>query len=484
MTWGSQPQSTQPDIWTPSRCNQAVQERLRGLRGLRVRGEVSGPRLSRGHLYFELKDSGARLRCTAWRSTVERQRLNLKAGQEIICHGYIDLWVAGGAYSLIVTRVEVAGVGARWAELQRLKAQLQSEGVFARSRPLPPLPRCVGIVTARTGAALHDMLRVIHERYPVRVVLAPAKVQGQGAAESIAAAVHALDSSGLCDVLIVGRGGGSIEDLWAFNTEPVVRAIVACQAVVVSAVGHETDTLLSDHAADVRAATPSVAAELVVPRMSDLRFTLRDAGARMMGVLRRRLLTERRHLKLVAERLGGGESLVARRRELLGRYRLQMAASQSERLAKLRRRLDGLSKRLHRAHPIRQLAERRRRHDAAYGALKTAIHQQLGGQSADHAALHERLLRLGSSGQVTTKHRAQLERMVTLLGALNPRAALGRGFSIVRAADTGAPLRDASDATIGQQLSIILARGALGVTVDQVHNESQVPEQTGSESAS
>lgn len=478
MTWGSQPPSDTRAIWTPTRCNQAVQERLRDLRGIRVQGEVSGPRLSRGHLYFELKDSGARLRCTAWRSTVERQRLQLRAGQEVVCHGYIDLWVAGGAYSLIVTRVEQAGVGARWAELQRLKAQFEAEGIFQRKRPLPALPRAVGIVTARTGAALRDMLRILHERYPVRIVLAPAQVQGRGASESIAAALQALDSSRLCDVLIVGRGGGSIEDLWAFNTEPVVRAIANCRTPVVSAVGHETDTLLSDHAADLRAATPSAAAEQVVPRMVDLRFTLRESEARMHGVVRRRVLGERRHLRQLSERLGTGEALVARRRESLAAVGVRLAAAQAKRIAGLRRRHEGLRARLHRAHPVRQLAARRRRLDQAIAALRSALQRRLGAARAEHLASSSTLRGFGTSGALLHSHRRRLDRSAALLRGLDPRAALGRGYGIIRAPGAITAVTDAAQVAVGDQLAVVLARGSLDVRVDAVHGDSQTPPST------
>ncbi len=469
MTWGSQPSADTGAIWTPTRCNQAVQERLRDMRGLRVRGEVSGPRLSRGHLYFELKDTGARLRCTAWRTTVERQGIELRPGQEIICHGYVDLWVAGGAYSLIVTQVEQAGIGERWAELQRLTAQLESEGLFQRKRPLPALPRCVGIVTARTGAALQDMLRVLHERYPVRIVIAPAQVQGQGASESIAASLRALDESGLCDVLIVGRGGGSIEDLWAFNMEPVARAIAACRTPVVSAVGHESDTLLSDRVADWRAATPSVAAERVVPRMVDLRFSLREASARMSGVMTRRLLTDRRHVDLLTERLGNGDALVARRRDAVDNSRVRLAAAQGRRLARLRRSHEALRARLHRAHPVRQLGERRRRLDLADAALRAALQRRLGAARAEHHASAAALRGLAVSGALLNRQRRQLEQAAALLRGLDPRAALGRGYSIARDAETGVAVRDAAQITVGQSLAVVLARGAVDVRVERVH---------------
>ncbi len=467
MTWGPPPEPT--PVWTPTTCNQAVQERLRGLRNLRVRGEVSGVRQSRGHVYFELKDAGARLRCTVWRSTVQRQRLQLRDGQEVICHGSIDLWVAGGTYALNVQRVEDAGVGRRWAELQRLKAQLQAEGLFdpARRQPLPRLPRSVGIVTARTGAALQDMLRILHERYPVRVVVAPAKVQGAGAAQEIAAALRALDRSGLCDVILVGRGGGSIEDLWAFNEEVLVRAVAACRTPVVSAVGHETDTLLTDHAADRRAATPTAAAEMVVPHMVDLRTALAQGTARMAAVLRRRLRVERRHLGLLSERVATGEGIVARRRMDADRLQAQLVGAQRNALARRRRRMEELRSRLHRAHPMQRLAQRRRRLDAAQTALRQAMERRLR-RRREAATRADARLRATSGGLVHGSRR-RLDRAAALLRGLNPRAALGRGYSIVRV--DGVALRDAADAAVGAEVQIVLARGEVDAQVLRVRSD-------------
>ena len=278
-------------VLTPTLLNQQIRKRLIELRDLRVRGEVSQPRRSNGHLYFTLKDRTSNLPVIVWRSQVQRLKLNLRTGDEVICEGQVEHYVPNGRVSFVARNVQAAGAGALWAKLQQLKEQLQREGLFDndRKRRLPVLAKTVGIVTSPTGAALRDMLRTLRDRMATRVIVAPTKVQGAGAGEQIAAAIEALDNSGLCDVIICGRGGGSIEDLWAFNEEVVARAIAACRTPIVSAVGHETDTMLSDYAADVRAATPTAAAEMVVPKRADLVARLAEQQRRLGNQLRQRL---------------------------------------------------------------------------------------------------------------------------------------------------------------------------------------------------
>lgn len=459
-----------PPIHTPTSVNQEIRGRVADMRQLRVRGEVTGVRVSGGHMYFQLKDAGATLRCTAWRSTVAQQRLQLREGQEVICHGAIDLWVRGGSYALIISRVEEAGTGALWAAFERLKAALEQEGLFdpGRKRPLPFLPRTVGIVTAPTGAALRDMIRVLHERFPVRILLAPARVQGEGAAETIASAIELLDGSGLCDVIIVGRGGGSMEDLWAFNEERTVRAVADCRTPIVSAVGHETDTLLSDHAADRRAPTPTAAAEMVVPRLLDLLQRIAELRGRMTRVLARQLTSERRHLRQLAERLGSGEAIAGhRRRELddLGR-RLGHAAATA--ISGRHRRLQALRQRLLGAHPARRLAARRR--------LLTELNARLHRRAAlITGPRRQRLIRLsatlaaaGHSGRLTAERRQRLARLDATLRALSPRAALERGYAILRRPATGRALTRAGDAEPGELFDVLLGQGSLKVRVEQI----------------
>ncbi len=464
---GWQAEPTQ--LWTPTRTNQEIAGRVRDLRGLRVQGEVSQPRASSGHLYFELKDERSRLRAVIWRSTMQRQRIELRDGDQVICTGDLDVWVQGGTYSLVVAKVERAGIGALWAALQRLRQQLQAEGLFdaTRKKPLPPLPKTVGIVTAPGGAALRDMLRVLHDRYPVRVLVAPAKVQGPGAGASVAEALTRLDQSGLCDVIIVGRGGGSIEDLWAFHEEIVARAIAACVTPVVSAVGHETDTLLSDLVADVRAPTPTAAAEMVVPRLTDLQGRLDELRRRAEGLLRRQLLRDRREWSLLASRLSG-DRLTAERAAALDQLGRRLAGAALGGTTRRRRRVDALRLRLERADPRRRLAAGRLALQRLLGRLAAAAPLQDGRARRRLARLDSRLLAVGGGDRLLARPRQRLAVLQARLQALDPRLALQRGFAIVRDPTSGALLHDAAATTVGAQLQVILARGELGVAVQRV----------------
>lgn len=225
-----------------------------------VVGEVSGANAGpRGHIYFSLKDSGAALDCAVWSSTVSRLRYKPRNGDKVLAFGKLDLYAPQGRYKLVVNQVQPVGAGDIIAQLEALKQKLAAEGLFAEEhkKKLPSFPRTIGIITSATGAALQDMIRVAKTRNPrVRLIFHPAKVQGEGAAEEIAAALDYFSKANNVDVVVCGRGGGSMEDLWEFNREIVVRAIYSCPAPVISAVGHETDYTLADFAADVRAATP------------------------------------------------------------------------------------------------------------------------------------------------------------------------------------------------------------------------------------
>ncbi len=273
----------------------SVTELTRHLRGLLesdallqdvwVTGEVSNfSRPASGHLYFTIKDSGASLRCVMWRNTAMRQTFLPRDGDGIEAHGAVSIYEAGGQYQLYADLLRPAGEGALYREFLHLKAQLEAEGLFdpQRKRPIPLLPQCIGIVTSPTGAALRDMLNILLRRYPLaRVVLAPTPVQGDEAPLSIIAALQNLNRAARPDVILVARGGGSIEDLWAFNHEGVARAIAASPAPVITGIGHETDFTIADFVADLRAPTPTAAAELATPDGSELRAGVLDLVMRL-----------------------------------------------------------------------------------------------------------------------------------------------------------------------------------------------------------
>lgn len=268
-----------------------------------VIGEVSRPRAyPSGHVYLTLKDDDAVISAVIWRSTAARLPFTPEEGMEVLVRGRLNLYPPRGQYQLDVRTMEPRGVGGRQAALEQLKAKLAEEGLFdeARKRPLPFLPRGVGVVTSPAGAAVRDVLKVLGRRNPgVPVVLAPALVQGEGAAESVAAAIGKLAGRDDVDILIVGRGGGSLEDLWAFNEEVVARAIAACPIPVVSAVGHETDVTIADFVADVRAPTPSAAAEIAVPEVGDVKNTISVAGRRALAALASAVSARRGRLRAV-----------------------------------------------------------------------------------------------------------------------------------------------------------------------------------------
>lgn len=273
-----------------------------------VRGEVSNlSRPASGHVYFTLKDQTASLRCVIWRMNAGRLGFDLTHGQAVEAHGYISLYERDGQYQLYVDTLRPAGEGWLFQEFMRLKARLEAEGLFDadRKRPLPPHPQRIGLVTSPTGAALQDMLNTLRRRYPlVEVILSPAAVQGEEAPAALVAALQRLYRQPGLDVILVARGGGSMEDLWAFNNEDVVRAIAASPVPVVTGIGHETDFTLADFAADLRAPTPTAAAELVTPDIDDLRLGLSERSNRLWGLLQAKIQAERRHLAERTQRLG------------------------------------------------------------------------------------------------------------------------------------------------------------------------------------
>jgi len=341
-------------VWTVGDLTERIKGVLeRALGALWVEGEVSTLRQPRsGHVYFTLKDDRAQLRVVLFRRDASRLRFALEQGMQVLVQGEVTVYEAAGEYQIIARRIEPKGLGALQAAFEQLKRRLAAEGLFdpARKRPIPFLPRRIGVVTSPTGAAIRDILRVIEQRFPsVQLLLAPVRVQGQGAAEEIAAAIDLLgDRTPRLDVLIVGRGGGSIEDLWAFNEEVVARAVARSPVPVISAVGHEIDTTICDLVADLRAATPSNAAELVVQRREELTESL----ARLA-----------RHFEQ-AMRAG-----LAQRRARLATFAAAVARQAPEaRLRRLQQRVDGLDFRLAAAVRVR-LEHAARRVDRAAGRL-------------------------------------------------------------------------------------------------------------------
>ena len=277
---------------TVTDLNEYVRRSLAGdpmLKDLRLRGEISNfKKHASGHLYFSLKDEQARIQCVMFRQDAMRLRVSPADGMRVELRGSVSLYAAAGSYQFYAQELQPDGLGVLYQRYEELRRKLMAEGLFdaGRKRPLPLLPRLIGVVTARTGAVVHDIARVAGRRNPgVQLVLRPSLVQGDGAAADLVSGLKELQALEEVDVIIIGRGGGSLEDLWAFNEEPVVRAIAECRVPVISAVGHETDVTLSDFAADVRAATPSVAAELAVPERTQLQDALTALRTRALTAM-------------------------------------------------------------------------------------------------------------------------------------------------------------------------------------------------------
>ncbi len=341
------------DVLTVTQLGAALKDVLGHQFGsLAVEGEVSRFTAARsGHWYFTLTDGRSSIQAAMFRGDNQRQDWRPRDGDAVVVMGRLDFYAPGGRTSLLARRMVPAGAGERQRALEALTHRLASEGLFAteRKQALPVLPRAIGVATSPTGAALQDILNVLARRFPgLPVYLAPCRVQGAGCEREIAAALDLLGDHGRSDVVIVGRGGGSAEDLWGFNLEPVVRAIVRCPIPVVSAVGHETDQSLSDLAADLRAPTPSAAAELVVPELAALIGRLEELEARATGALARQLHTRRTRLERLRLLHPGDRLAQVRRRhdELrtrLGRASARDLSDRRARLGALGARLDALS---------------------------------------------------------------------------------------------------------------------------------------------
>ena len=325
---------TAPRVWSVSQVNRAVARLLEeSIESLWVSGEVANwTRARSGHCYFTLKDEQAQIRCAMFRTEVDILPTDPEQGMNVRAFGGLSLYEAKGEYQLIVRRLEAEGEEGLWRlAFERVRAKLDAEGLLApeRKRALPAFPGTVGVVTSLTGAALHDIITVIRRRAPwTRVVVRGTRVQGEGAGAEVAQAIHVLGASGIADLLIVGRGGGSLEDLWAFNEEVVARAIAQCPVPVISAVGHEIDVTVADLVADLRAPTPSAGAEAAVQDGSALGKVLASTRVRMSGALRGAALRRRETLLVRLGQLQRSASDLARpRRDVLGRAGDRMEAA-------------------------------------------------------------------------------------------------------------------------------------------------------------
>jgi exodeoxyribonuclease VII large subunit len=426
-----------------------------GFSDVRVEGEISNCRAwNTGHLYFTLKDAGAQIRAVMFRSAARLLKFKVQDGQHVVARGRLSVYDTKGEYQIVCESLEPHGLGALQLAFDQLKRRLAAEGLFdqARKRPLPLLPRKIGLVTSLDGAAVRDVLSVLGRRYPqAHLVIRPARVQGDGAAPDLARALGAVGRVAGVDVVLLVRGGGSIEDLWAFNEEMVARAIVRCDVPVISGVGHETDVTIADFAADLRCATPSAAAETVVARRDEFVAQIDRHVERVRAALDRRLLGARSRVHALESRRG----LAAVRASVAMRGRHVMELGQAlqramtERAARDGRRVAIVGRSLAQHDPRARLARSR-------GQLGTLDAQLL-------ASIQRRQQR-------TT---AQFSASVGRLHSLSPLAVLGRGYAVCWDGARARIIRRAADVSAGDAVRVTLGEGEIACAVTRVEPDTQ-----------
>lgn len=467
---------------------------------VRVRGEITGFRgpHSSGHCYFALKDPNAKIEAVIWKGVHGRMRFKPQEGLEVVATGKLTTYPGSSKYQIVIESLEPAGIGALMALMEERKKKLAAEGLFeaARKRELPWLPEVIGVVTSPTGAVIRDILHRLEDRFPRRVLVWPVRVQGDGAAEQIAAAIHGfnqLHAQGPIprpDVVIVARGGGSLEDLWCFNEEIVVRAAAQSAIPLISAVGHETDVTLIDFAADRRAPTPTAAAEMAVPVRSDLILEVSSLARRMLACWTRGMEHRRSELRAAVralptaaevfavprQRLDGAAAALPRalrasthahhRRYSQTAAKLTLPVLRAQ-IAHARHRLDGGGERMARGvHAV--LRHRRERFVGFEARLRASLRANAQAHRSRILADGERMARLAERARravivAIQRQQARIDHAGQLLGALSYRGVLARGYALVRDA-AGAPLRRAVMIEAGQPLTLEFADGSIGAT--------------------
>jgi exodeoxyribonuclease VII large subunit len=421
-----------------------------GIARLWVSGEISNlSRPASGHVYFSLKDDKAQVSCAYFRQRQRGPTIGLKDGDQVLVFGRVSIYEARGNYQLIVEQIEAAGEGELRRRFEALKKKLAAEGLFDEDlkQAIPELPRRIGVVTSPTGAAIRDILTILKRRFPaVPVIIYPTAVQGEAATKQIVSAVNVAGSRAECDVLIVARGGGSLEDLWPFNEEAVARTISDCEIPIVSAVGHEIDFTICDFVADLRAPTPSGAAELVVPDQAEWLRSLTSTTARIASLGRRYLEDHYQELDFLSRRLAQSSpaSIVARQLEWLKNLRQVLTGAVRYDLVKRARTLEFVRTRLLQQSPAIK--------------VQYSMHQL--------TDLRRRLTNSGTSSVDRLMNRFNIAERA--LQSVSPLATLERGYAIVSDTETGKVLTDASATKPATRITARLASGSLLATVDEV----------------
>jgi exodeoxyribonuclease VII large subunit len=449
-----QTQSAQPslfrDIYTVSRLNRSAKQLLEGgFPGfVWVEGEISNLSLpASGHAYFSLKDTHAQVRCALFRAHLRRIDTKLQDGIRVVLRARVSLYEGRGEFQLVVEQLEEAGEGALRRALEALKRRLHQQGLFdvSHKKPLPRLPKRIGLLTSTSGAVLHDIVITLRRRFPaIPVLLYPIQVQGEGAAVQIAATIASACARKECDALILARGGGSLEDLWAFNEEAVARAIYASNIPIVCGIGHETDVTIADLVADVRAPTPTAAAELLSPNQDEWLGYFKYHQNRLLKLATDALVTRQQKLDWLSARLVHPKQRIRAALEQIRNLERRLHLASLARLRTRSARLLALTGRLNQRSP-----------QARIGALA---------QRCQHLSS-----RLVANMQYRLAHQRQrLRASAQRLHALSPLATLERGYAIVQRADTGVVVRDALELKHGDQVNARVARGRLHCLVKDV----------------
>ncbi|WP_456490236.1 exodeoxyribonuclease VII large subunit [Marinobacter nauticus] len=444
---------TRPRALTVSELNHQARHLLESsFMQVWVEGELSGfSRPSSGHWYFSLKDQKCQIRCAMFRGANQRIRTLPREGDQIRIRGKVTLYENRGDFQIIVEHLEPAGLGALQQAFEALKARLQSEGLFdpARKKPIPATPRHIGVITSPTGAAIHDILTVLKRRCPaIPITLYPTAVQGQAATADIVQAIDRAQRHGLADVLIIGRGGGSLEDLWCFNEEAVARAIAACPIPTVSAVGHEVDVTIADFVADLRAPTPSAAAEKISPDQQDWLRRLTEQQGRLGQSARRLLQRLDNQLGHLSARLRDPRRELLEKAQRMDELELRLNKAIRNRLDQQKQKTDYLLQRMSAQSPRR--------------TLKTASEQT--------QQLEERLTL--AARHLLRQKDERLQHIAQTLHAVSPLATLGRGYAIVKD-DNDRIVRKAGDLVTGSQITARLGHGSVSARVTEINSSSE-----------
>lgn len=459
-----------------------------------VEGEISNLAMpGSGHIYFTLKDEAAQVRCAMFKTRNRNMRFIPKNGLHVLLRVRVTLYEGRGEFQLVVEHMQEAGSGALQHAYEALKHRLGEEGLFdqAHKKSLPSLPTCIGIVSSPDGAAVHDILTVLKRRFPAaNVILYPVAVQGGDSAKQIALAINLANQRQECDVLIVSRGGGSLEDLWSFNDENVARAIFACEIPVISAVGHEVDFTIADFVADVRAPTPSAAAELAVPDAVQWLVNIQNQSRRLHLLMAHRLQNERRQLNYLQQRLPQPQATINLQKQRLMRLQQQLKRNCLHILNDKRQQLDYWSVRL--KHPQEKIEIQHYKIATLTARLQQAIQQKQERNQAHYKALVQRLqLKMPlpmiknqqnkvsqlhkqldtAMQQQLAQHKANLAQQVRTLAAVSPLNTLERGYSIATLMSSGKVLRRADQVKPNQHINVRLEQGQLTCEIKEVQND-------------